>query len=85
MTPALEAMGSGVAVAAFPVEGIDALIAPGWIAGSSTPEALAAVAAGILRQDRDGRRREAVSRSGRFTYPSAAARLSDAYRLFSKS
>lgn len=71
----LEAMACGVPVATMPIEGVDALVPPEWIASSSTPEALADVAASLLAHKPAG----VYDRSLEFGYEAAARRLLQAY------
>lgn len=72
----LEAMACGVPPATYPIEGISALVPPGHIASSASPEALAALAATLL--DRDDRQ-AMYERSLEFGYDRAARRLMRAY------
>jgi glycosyltransferase involved in cell wall biosynthesis len=71
----LEAMACGVPVATLPIEGVDALVPPKWIAASNDPEALASTAAALLAN----RPVDAHERSLEFGYDRAAARLIAAY------
>jgi glycosyltransferase involved in cell wall biosynthesis len=71
----LEAMACGVPVATMPIEGVDALVPPSWIAASATPEALADVAAALLAH----RPADVHERSLEFGYDRAAKRLVSAY------
>ncbi|HEX6086350.1 MAG TPA: glycosyltransferase family 4 protein [Thermoanaerobaculia bacterium] len=71
----LEAMACGVPVATMPIEGVDALVPPEWIARSSDPEALADVAASLLANKPAG----VYERSLQFAYEAAATRLLQAY------
>ena len=71
----LEAMACGVPVATMPIEGVDALVPPDWIAAASTPEALADVAASLLVHRPEG----VYERSLEFGYEAAANRLLQAY------
>jgi len=71
----LEAMACGVPVATMPIEGVDALVPPDWIAASPEPEALAATAASLLANPPSG----VYERSLEFGYGPAARRLLDAY------
>jgi hypothetical protein len=73
----LEAMACGIPVATMPIEGVDALVPPEWIATSSTPEALADVAASLLTHRPAG----VYERSLEFGYERAAARLLSAYEV----
>ena len=74
----LEAMACGVPPATYPIEGISALVPPGHIASSATPESLAAVVASLL----DGDHRQSMhERSLEFGYERAAQRLLSAYDL----
>jgi glycosyltransferase involved in cell wall biosynthesis len=75
----LEAMACGVPVATYPLEGVHALVPPSWIAESSNPETLAALAASLLIGDAAALREEAVARAREFGYDRAARRLLDAY------
>ena len=78
----LEAMACGVPPATYPLEGTPALlgdIAKWHIAPASTPEALAATAAGILERNQEPIRAAMVERSLEFSYERAAARLRSAY------
>lgn len=72
----LEAMACGVPPATYPIEGISALVPPGHIASSASPEALAALAASLL--DRDDRQ-AMYERSLEFGYDRAARRLMRTY------
>lgn len=80
----LEAMACGVPVAAYPIEGVAALIGPDAVAPAKDPDALAALAASMLARDRETARRDAVEMSRVFGYDRAAKRLIDAY-LFPSS
>jgi glycosyltransferase involved in cell wall biosynthesis len=71
----LEAMACGVPVATMPIEGVDVLVPPEWIAASSDPEALAEVAASLLVHPPEG----VYERSLEFGYDQAARRLLQAY------
>ena len=71
----LEAMACGIPVATMPIEGVDALVPPDWIARSSSPEALADVAASLLAHRPEG----VYERSLEFAYEAAANRLLQAY------
>lgn len=71
----LEAMACGVPVATMPIEGVDALVPPEWIAATNDPEALASTAAALLAN----RPMDAYERSLEFGYDRAAARLIAAY------
>jgi glycosyltransferase involved in cell wall biosynthesis len=71
----LEAMACGVPVATMPIEGVDALVPPDWIAPTAHPEALADVAASLLAHPPAG----VYERSLEFGYVQAAARLMRAY------
>ena len=71
----LEAMACGVPVATMPIEGVDALVPPEWIAAANDPEALASTAAALLA-NRPG---DAHTRSLEFGYDRAAARLLAGY------
>jgi len=71
----LEAMACGVPVATMPIEGVDALVPPEWIAVAATPEALADVAASLLVNPPA----DVYERSLEFGYERAAARLLSAY------
>lgn len=75
----LEALACGVPVASYPIEGVRALLAPADIAVSSSPEALASIAAALLDGDRETLRRDAYERSLEFGYEKAAERLIAAY------
>ncbi|HYI12719.1 MAG TPA: glycosyltransferase family 4 protein [Thermoanaerobaculia bacterium] len=75
----LEAMACGVPVAAYPVEGVAALIGAEAVAPARDPEALTALAASLLTHDREQARREVVARSQEFGYGRAAERLTAAY------
>lgn len=78
----LEAMACGVPPATYPLEGTPALLgdlAQWHIAADSTPEALAATAAGILGRDQRPIRAAMHERSLEFSYERAAARLRSAY------
>jgi hypothetical protein len=68
-------MACGIPVATMPIEGVDALVPPEWIAASSTPEALADVAASLLVHRPEG----VYERSLEFGYEAAANRLLQAY------
>lgn len=71
----LEAMACGIPVATMPIEGVDALVPPEWIARSSDPEGLADVAASLLAH----RPEDAYERSLEFGYAAAARRLLQVY------
>jgi glycosyltransferase involved in cell wall biosynthesis len=71
----LEAMACGVPVATMPIEGVDALVPPEWIATSATPEALADVIASLLAHRPAG----VYERSLEFGYEAAANRLLQGY------
>ncbi|HYC92244.1 MAG TPA: glycosyltransferase family 4 protein [Thermoanaerobaculia bacterium] len=71
----LEAMACGVPVATMPIEGVDALVPPEWIARSASPEALADVAASLLAHKPEG----VYERSLEFGYEAAANRLLQGY------
>ena len=71
----LEAMACGVPVATMPIEGVDALVPPEWIAASLEPEALARTAASLLANPPQ----DAYARSLEFGYDRAAARLLSVY------
>ena len=73
----LEAMACGVPPAAYPLEGMRALVDEMHIASAATPAALAATAAVLL--SRAPLRDAMVERSLEFSYPRAARRLLDAY------
>jgi glycosyltransferase involved in cell wall biosynthesis len=75
----LEALACGVPVAAYPIEGVEALLPPDAIAGSREPAALAAIAASLLRRNREELRAAAVGQSQQFGYVHAAERLLSAY------
>jgi glycosyltransferase involved in cell wall biosynthesis len=78
----LEAMACGVPPATYPLEGIPSLLGDitKWhVAAASTPEALAATAAGILARDQEPIRKAMYERSLEFGYARAAERLLDAY------
>jgi glycosyltransferase involved in cell wall biosynthesis len=75
----LEAMACGVPVATYPIEGVHSLVPPGWIAPSTDPEALAALAASLLSHARASLRQEAADRAQEFGYDKAADRLIRAY------
>jgi glycosyltransferase involved in cell wall biosynthesis len=77
----LEAMACGVVPAAFPIEGVLALIGPELVAAEASPEALASLAASLFARDLAPLRRQAIERSLDFSYPNAARRLIDAYRV----
>jgi len=74
----LEAMACGIPPAAYPLEGMRALVEDAHIAAASTPEALAATAAALLTGEplRDAM----YERSLEFGYARAAQRLMDAYQ-----
>lgn len=76
----LEAMACGVVPASFPIEGVRALTGDEHVAVSSSPDALAALAASLLAQDLGPLRERAVERSRDFGYREAAARLLSVYR-----
>ena len=71
----LEAMACGVPVATMPLEGVNALVPPEWIAPSLSPGALATTAAALLTNPPDG----IYERSLEFGYDRAAARLLASY------
>lgn len=73
----LEAMACGVPVAAYPIEGVAALIGADAVAAARDAEALAALAASMLQ--REELRREVVERSRAFGYEHAAQRLLGGY------
>lgn len=78
----IEAMACGVAPATYPIGGMRAILgelSERHIAPSSTPDALAAVAATLLRSERLQLRSEVNRRAGLFRYEKAAIRLIDAY------
>jgi glycosyltransferase involved in cell wall biosynthesis len=75
----LEAMACGVPAAAYPIEGINALVPPEWIASAADPEALANLAANMLGRDPEALRGEATERAQEFGYERAAERLIRAY------
>ena len=75
----IEAQGCGVPVAAYPIEGLPALVPAESLAGAKNPEVLAHAAAAILCGDRARLGREAAARAEQFAYPRAAARLMRAY------
>jgi L-malate glycosyltransferase len=78
----LEAMACGVVPAAFPLEGIDALLERReLIAESATPEALARAVSRMLANDLAPLRRAAWQRAQAFGYEKAAERLMAAYTL----
>jgi glycosyltransferase involved in cell wall biosynthesis len=72
----LEALACGVPVAAYPLDGIAALVPPEMIAAAPDPEALATTVASLLTRDL---RRESWERSREFGYDKAAERLIAAY------
>ncbi|HUP48490.1 MAG TPA: glycosyltransferase [Thermoanaerobaculia bacterium] len=78
----IEALGCGLPPAVFPIAGVQVLLgplAPRLVAASSTPEALAAVVAGLLRSPR-GELADAAAEQGRmFIYARAAERLRAGY------
>lgn len=76
----LEAMACGVPVATYPIEGVQALVPDGWVAGSADAEVLAALAALLLSRDAAALRAEAFERVQEFGYGRAAERLIRAYR-----
>jgi glycosyltransferase involved in cell wall biosynthesis len=69
----LEAMACGVPVAAFPLEGMPALLPAEWIAAAPSPESLAMRANELLSCD--GLRSLAIARAQQFGYEPAAQRL----------
>jgi glycosyltransferase involved in cell wall biosynthesis len=78
----VEALACGKAVAAYPLEGIDALLggdAAAWITPESTPQALARTIAELLRQPGEQRRGQAVALAETFCYERAAERLKTLY------
>jgi glycosyltransferase involved in cell wall biosynthesis len=75
----LEALGCGVPVATYPLDGVQALVGRESIAAASDPEALAETAASLLQHA--GARREAWERSRDFGYEKSAARLIAAYQI----
>jgi glycosyltransferase involved in cell wall biosynthesis len=77
----LEAMACGVPVAAYPIEGMSALLSDAWIAPHAEPEALAKLAADLLSRDREELREQSVARAQEFGYDRAAERLIRAYNL----
>jgi glycosyltransferase involved in cell wall biosynthesis len=70
----LEAMASGVPVASYPIEGVEALVGRDQVAAGATPEALAALAASLLATPPP-----VYERSLAFGYDRAAERLMAAY------
>jgi glycosyltransferase involved in cell wall biosynthesis len=78
----LEELGCGRPVAAYPIAGVEAILAPdaaSWIAEEGTPAALAAVVHRLQGSDRAGLRESAVRRAGNFNYAAAGARLAELY------
>ena len=75
----LEALGCGVPVATYPIEGIDALVPHDWIAPAADPEALAPLAATLLSRQPAALRDEAAQHAQEFGYDRAAERLIRAY------
>ena len=78
----IEAMGSGVAPATYPIEGMRSILgdlSPRHMAASSVPEALASVVVHLLQADPDPLRDEVTGRAELFDYEKAATRLIDAY------
>ena len=73
----LEAMACGVPVAAYPLEGMRALVEQ--VASAATPEALSFLAASLLARDGATLRAAAIARSHGFDYTHAARRLIAAY------
>jgi glycosyltransferase involved in cell wall biosynthesis len=73
----LEAMACGVPPAAYPIEGVEALVDAAHIASDSSPEALASLASSLL--DRPDLRPAMYERSLEFGYDRAAQRLIGAY------
>jgi glycosyltransferase involved in cell wall biosynthesis len=72
----LEAMACGVPPATYPIEGMRALTGNAHIASAPSAEALATLAASLLRQDL---RSAVIERSRLFGYDAAAQRLMAAY------
>ena len=76
----LEAMACGVPPAAYPIEGVAALIGgAGAVAELAQPDALATAAAELLARPREEASRAAYERSLEFGYAPAARRLMAAY------
>ncbi|MDQ3280728.1 MAG: glycosyltransferase family 4 protein, partial [Acidobacteriota bacterium] len=73
----LEAMACGVPVAAYPLEGMRALVE--HIAAAPSPDALAHLSASLLARDAAALRAAAIERARGFDYPHAAQRLLEAY------
>lgn len=75
----LEAMACAVPAIAYPLEGIETLIGREMVADSATPEALARLAADVLKRDSPELRRAVFDRSMEFGYANAAQRLLSGY------
>ena len=78
----IEAMACGVAPATYPIDGMRGILgalSERHIASSSTPEALAKTAVGLLSGDRGHLRDEVNRRAQLFNYEKSARRLIDAY------
>lgn len=78
----IEAMGSGVAPATYPIEGMRAILgdlSPRHMAASSMPKALASVVVHLLQADQDRLRDEVNRRAQLFDYEKSANRLINAY------
>jgi glycosyltransferase involved in cell wall biosynthesis len=79
----LEEMGCGVAVATYPIAGVDSLLGPladRLIAADPNPESLAKVVTAIGTSDRVALRAEVLTRVRAFEYGPAAERLLDLYQ-----
>ena len=68
-------MACGVPVATYPIEGVEALVPRDWIAASSDPEVLAALATSLLDRDPAPLRAAAAECAQEFGYDRAAERL----------
>lgn len=78
----IEAMGCGVAPAAYPIDGIQAILgdlAPAHCTSRKSADALAATAIDLLRRDRQALRHEVNARAQLFRFDRAARRLIDGY------
>jgi glycosyltransferase involved in cell wall biosynthesis len=75
----LEAMGCGVPVVSYPIEGVDVLTGPSMVAPAASPDALATVAQSVLSGDLAALSRSAAEKALAFGYEPAAQRLIAAY------
>lgn len=78
----VEALGCGVPPVVFPIAGVEALVgplAPRVVAASSTPQALAETALGVLSGDAASLAEASLAQARQFEFGPAAARLLDGY------